>query len=291
MRVLQVPLVCVIGCAGAGSVRKRDAMVATLSRADRSHEVAIEGELSVGGGSLDRAALVAAVLARNPELDVARETWRAAIAGYPSAVVLPDPMVSYEVAPFSIGSSVPFGQRIEVSQKLPYPGKRSLAGDAAIADAEAAHGDYETLRLELAEATVHAFDDYYVAARTLDVNHHHHELIERIQKSATAQYTAGRASQQDPLEAKGELISLDRERLMLETQQRTAVARINRLLRRVPDTKLWLHRARRRSLDHDRRDRSLGGSVWPRIVSHRRQRRACRHRSGDRAGAGHARQL
>lgn len=147
-------------------------------------------------------------------------------------------MLTYEVAPLSIASSVPFGQRIVLSQKLPYPGKRSAAGDAAIANAEAAQGDYAALRLELAEATVYAFDDYYVAARALEVNTHHRELIERIHKSATAQYTVGKASQQDPIEAEATLIALDRERLGLETQQRAAIARINRLLRRRADAPL-----------------------------------------------------
>ena len=224
-------------CAGTG-MREHDAMIATLGRIDRDRPAQLVDEVVLGATVLDRAQLVAAVLARNPDLDAARATWRAAVAGYPSAVTIDDPRLTYEVAPFSIGSAVPFGQRVELSQKLPYPGKRAAAGDAALAGADAAEADYDTLRLELAEATVHAFDDDYVATRALEVNTHHHELIERISKSATAQYTVGKASQQDPLEAEAELIALDRERLMLETQQRAATARINRLLRRPADAPL-----------------------------------------------------
>jgi outer membrane protein TolC len=142
------------------------------------------------------------------------------------------------MAPLTIGSDVRFGQRVAVSQKLPWPGKRALAGEAALADADAAEADYATLRLALAEATVDAFDDDYVAARALEVNAHHHALFERIEKSAIAQYTVGKASQQDPIEARTEIIALDRERLALETQQRDAVARLNRLLHRHPDAEL-----------------------------------------------------
>ena len=225
-------------CAGGNVAREHDAMIGALGRIERERPASIGDEVSLGTEALDRASLVTAVLARNPDLDAARAAWRAATAAYPAAVTINDPMLTYEVAPFSIGSRVPFGQRVELSQKLPYPGKRRAAGDAAIAGAEAAQADYGVLRLELAETTVHAFDDYYVAARALDVNAHHHELIERIHKSATAQYTVGKASQQDPLEAEATLIGLDRERLMLETQQRAAVARINRLLRRRADAQL-----------------------------------------------------
>jgi outer membrane protein, heavy metal efflux system len=160
------------------------------------------------------------------------------VAAYPSAVALDEPMARYALAPFSIGSDAPFGQQIEVSQKLPWPGRRQLRGDAAIADAEAARADLESLRLDLAEAAVQAFDDDYIAVRALDINQHHRELLERIETSVLAQYTAGRASQQDPLEARTHIIELDRERLMLETQRRVAVARLNRLLHRKPGAEL-----------------------------------------------------
>ena len=226
----------VVGCAETSGSRSHDAMTLALARCDR--ERASDHELALGGAVLDRAALVAAVLARNPELDAARETWRAAAAGYTGAVALDDPIASYLVAPFTIGASVPFSQTIELRQKLPWPGKRKLAGAAVLADAEAAESDVETLRLDLAEATVNAFDDLYVAARALEVNAHHRELLARIEQSALAQYTVGHASQQDSLEARAETIALERERMMLETQHRAAVARINRLLRRRPDAEL-----------------------------------------------------
>jgi outer membrane protein TolC len=215
-------------------------MYAAVSRADseRARVQDIDDASLVAGGELDRAKVVAAVLARNPDLDVARATWRAAVAAYPSAIALDDPMASYAIAPFSIGSDVPFGQRIEINQKLPWPGKRQLRGDAAIADAEAMQADYESLRLDLAEATVQAFDELYIAARALEINHHHLELLERIERSALAQYTTGHGSQQDPLEAHTHMIELERERLMLEKQQRIAVAMMNRLLRRKVDADL-----------------------------------------------------
>lgn len=223
-------------CAGGNAAREHDAMIGQLTRVERDRLVG--EDVAIGTEVLDRGALVAAVLARNPDLDAARATWRAEAAAYPAAVALEDPMVSYAVAPFSIGANVPFGQRVELSQKLPYPGKRRAAGEMAIAGAEVAGADYDALRLEIAETTVHAFDDYYVAARALEVNTQHRELIERIHKNAIAQYTAGRASQQDPLEAEAALIALDRQRLTLATKLRTATARINRLLRRPADAPL-----------------------------------------------------
>lgn len=232
--------VALAGCVAGAAARQHDAMAVAIARAESDRARAGEPDGAALGvdGRLDRAAVVAAVLARHPDLDAARATWRAAVAAYPSAVALDDPMASYALAPFSIGSEMPFGQRIELRQKLPWPGRRALRGDAAIADADAAQADLEALRLDLAEAAVRAFDDLYIAARALEINQHHRELLERIERSVIAQYTAGRASQQDPLEARARLLDLDRERLMLETQRRVATTMLNRLLHRRPDAEL-----------------------------------------------------
>jgi len=228
------------GCVDGARVRQHDTMVATISHAEaeQARTQGLDDASLVVNGELDRAAVVAAVLSRNPDLDVARATWRAAVTAYPSAVALDDPMARYALAPFSIGSGARFGQQIEVSQKLPWPGRRQLRGDAAIADAEAAQADFESLRLDLAEAAIQAFDEDYIATRALDINQHHRELLERIEKSAIAQYTAGHASQQDPLEARTHIIELEREHLTLETQRRGAIAMLNRLLHRKPDAEL-----------------------------------------------------
>jgi len=239
-RLLLGVAVGLAGCVDDARVRQHDAMYVAVSRAASEQTRAREADDAslVVNGELDRAAVVTAVLARNPDLAVARASWRAAVAAYPSAVALDDPMASYALAPFSIGSGAPFGQRIEITQKLPWPGKRARRGDAALADAEAAQADFESLRLDLAEAAVGAFDDDYIAARALAINRHHRDLLGRIEKSALAQYAAGRASQQDSLEARAHMIELDRERLMLEKQQRIAVTVLNRLLHRKADTEL-----------------------------------------------------
>src|ERR1700759_592846 len=141
---LVVSTLLILGaCAGPPGLREHDAMVAALQRLERDRPAPSAGDPALGT-PLDRAALVAAVLARNPDAEAARPTSRGAVAGHPAAVALADPMLSYEVAPFSVTGDARFGQRIEVRQKLPFPGKREPAGAAARADAEAARADYET---------------------------------------------------------------------------------------------------------------------------------------------------
>ncbi|WNG41305.1 TolC family protein [Archangium violaceum] len=188
-----------------------------------------------GARVLERAELVRQVLERNPGLEAARAAWRAAQARPEQSTAFEDPMLRYEMAPLSLFSrETSFGQSIELSQRLPFPGKRALAGEVARAEAEAMRGDFEAARLRLALMASMLYDDLYVVHRGLVVNAHHEEVLREMRRGAEAQYVAGRASQQDPLQAEVELGMLERERLMLESQREVLQAQLNGLLHRAP---------------------------------------------------------
>ncbi len=194
-----------------------------------------EPEVDVGGDTLDRAALIQAVLERNPGVAAAREAWAAAREEIVAAGSLDDPMARYGVAPLSIASDdAPFGHEIEVAQRFPYPGTRKLRGEAAAAEAAAAEQGVEAVRLELATMASMLFDDYYLASRALAINAQHLRLLEDFQRVAVDRYAAGLAAQQEPLQAEVEAAHLLHEQLVLETERRTLAARINALLHRPP---------------------------------------------------------
>jgi outer membrane protein TolC len=198
-----------------------------------------EGSSLFAAGQLDRNSLVEAVLQRNPSLAAAHAAWGAARARPGQVRAFDDPMFGYGVAPLSIGSSkVDFGEQVDLSQRLPWPGKRRTRGEVAEREAEARWHDYETARLDLALAAVDLFDDYYLVARALEINDAHVRLLEDFKRAATAQYAAGLLSQQDPLQAEVELAHLEHREVELVTQKRVTVARLNALLHRAPGTPL-----------------------------------------------------
>ncbi len=200
MRITFALLAVAAGCAAPSS--NYDTLVGELRRDDR---VAADAHRTLaaltGAPALDRTALVESVLAANREITAMREAWRAAVDEVPAAGALDDPMLSYEIAPASIVSSAaPFGQRAQVRQKLPYPGKRGAARDAAVADAEAMHGDYQATRLAIAEMASQLFDEAFLNARAFEINDRHRELVTQMQKAAQlprglgARQRAGRAA-------------------------------------------------------------------------------------------------
>jgi outer membrane protein TolC len=82
------------------------------------------------------------------------------------------------------------------------------------------------------------YDDYYYAARARELNRQHLDLMEGFQRIALVRYEAGRATQQDPLQAETELARLLQRDLELETLWRVTRHRLNALLHRPADAAL-----------------------------------------------------
>jgi outer membrane protein TolC len=229
---------------GAACATGQDSQYDDLSRAWRRAQP--PGEVSSpnpepfsGASVLERSALVRAVLERNPTLGSMHAAWRASLERYPQAVSFADPSLTWALAPRTFGAHdfVPT-QRIELAQPLPFFGKRALRGAAALAEAEAAQHDFAGTRVRLAALASSLLDDYALAARGLEINREHVELLRAFQRSALARYEAGFGSQQDPLQAETELARLAERDLELANDLAIARARINALLHRPPDAPL-----------------------------------------------------
>jgi outer membrane protein TolC len=227
------------GCAGAAtqaSYREQRAELATGALAPDPRD---DSAPFAGAAALERAALVREVLARNPTLRAAHHAWEAALERFPQATALDDPMLGLAVAPQSFGSDrVDEGWRVDLSQRLPFPGKRALRGRSALAEAEAARGELASARLRLAALASQLYDQYYLQARALEINTEHAALLEAFRRSALARYEAGEGLAQDPLRAETELGHLAHDVVAARTGLRLARQQLNALLHRAPDAPL-----------------------------------------------------
>jgi outer membrane protein TolC len=190
-------------------------------------------------GELSLETLVPQVLARNPSLAQMAAAWEAAVARYPQAISLEDPMVAVTLGPGTYGSNTVEGAyRIEIAQKYPFPGKRRLRGENALAEARAAGNEVDDLRLQLIEAASSAFYDYYLVARALEVNAEGLRLLRSFHDNASARFQTGLVPQQDVVQADVEIGRQQERTRSLERMQRIAIARINTLLDVPPDSPL-----------------------------------------------------
>jgi outer membrane protein TolC len=190
-------------------------------------------QIALRNGELDLEGLVREVLARNPSVAQMQAAWQAASARYPQSRSLEDPTFAGTIGPGTISPDdrgVEFAYRIEVSQKLPYPGKRQLRGDNAMAEASAAGHNVDDVRLQLVESTKMAFADYYLADRQLAVNEESLRLLDEFRQNAKSRYQTGLAPEQDVLQADVEIGRERDRRLGLEESRQVVMAKLNTLL-------------------------------------------------------------
>lgn len=182
---------------------------------------------------------LAEVLRRNPSLAAARHALDSAIARYPQVTALDDPMLGYAIAPGSIGSdAVDFAQRIELSQRFPWPGKLGLRGEVALSEAEAREEDLRTARDQLLREGKSAFFRLYYVYRAIEINEVNKAILLEFQRAAETRYAAGTASKQDALQAEVAYDHLLHRGIVLERMRRVALGRSNALLNRAPTAEL-----------------------------------------------------
>lgn len=190
------------------------------------------------------AALIAAALQANPELAALRREFDAARARIPQAQALPDPAVSFATNTQTI--PVPFaGLRgdfaevsVGVSQDLPWFGVRRLRGQAASAEAEAKFAEYAANARRVAAEVKAAYYDIYRADRVLAVLARDKQILKKIAQVAQVRYEVGQAQQVDLINAQVEITELLHQQGELEAQRAIALARLNQLLLRDPETPL-----------------------------------------------------
>jgi outer membrane protein TolC len=147
---------------------------------------------------------------RNPALAAARA--RAAGARYvpEQASAYDDPTLSWEAwnAPESFRVDQADNNIFKLSQKLPFPGKRALAGRIAERDAEIAGAEAAASELELRAAVKRAYYGLWQARQNLQIYTRDENLVARLAKVSEQRYAVGQVSQADVLRSQVELTRL-----------------------------------------------------------------------------------
>ena len=187
---------------------------------------------------LDSAVLVAAALERNSSLEEVRAAVEAAQAQIEPAGSLEDPMLSFSVAPNTFGSALGTRGQVQLSQAFPWWGTLDAREDVARLNAEALGQDVESLKLQLIATAQGLYADWHYVHRALTVNERMQILLADVREVARARYAAGRAIQQDVLQADVERTLLRQQAFELERERMSVQARINALLNRSPSKPL-----------------------------------------------------
>lgn len=175
--------------------------------------------------------------AHNPEIQAARAMGEAAAAIPAKAAALDDPTFTYETwnAP-SARVDRADNNIFRLSQRLPFPGKRRLAGRVAEGDADVARAEVETVTLDVVAAVKRAYYELWRAEQDRIVYGRELALVQRYARLSEQRYATGEATQPDVLQAGIEVARLEGRVATGALAVEAAVAELNALLARPGDT-------------------------------------------------------
>ncbi|ALA58055.1 TolC family protein [Nitrospira moscoviensis] len=186
--------------------------------------------------TLDLSGVIAEALARNPEIQAARQQWEAASKRVTQARSLDDPNLSVQWwnAPESFNLGRAQNTIIGLAQKFPFPGKLALKEEIATRSAEMTEQALRARERDLTARVKQAYYDLFFAHKAIQIHHEQVDLLKQFLEIATAKFRTGKGTQVDVLKAQVELSTLYQRLPVLEQQRDTAQAKLNTLLDRDP---------------------------------------------------------
>lgn len=228
--------VAVRACSSTGCGRRA---VALIAAAAGSISVASAAQAQAPG-SLRLADVLEMAQQANPSIQIARQR-AAALRAVPAQVsAYDDPTLSWE------GWDIPDSWRLDqaennifrLSQKIPFPGKRTLAGTVAERAADAAQAEVQIAALDLDAAVRRAYYDLWLTYQKRDILARDTVVVQRVAHTTEQKYGVGAATQADALRAQVELTHMTIQTSTAALAIETAAAELNALLSQRPDAPL-----------------------------------------------------
>ena len=164
--------------------------------------------------------------------------WKMAMERIPQAISAEDPRFSFDRLFSDEGLSRWDRSTLGVSQMVPFPGKLEAAGQVALDAAIAARRRFEDARFSLRARVVGAWYELSLADRSIDIAERNLALLRDFAEVTRARLAVGGASQAEATKADLEAESAESELLSRRSERPPALARLNALLSRAPDTPL-----------------------------------------------------
>ena len=156
---------------------------------------------------------------------------RASIAGEILAGSLPDPRVSFGVAPLSISADdISFGVTAQASQELPWPRVLTLQRRAAEADTGVIRASAAEVNASAALEAATQFDALYLAEQGLVSLEEERQHLTQLHETALAMVAGGSTSTSDLLQVEGAIAAIALRELYWQTHKERAHLRLVALI-------------------------------------------------------------
>lgn len=179
----------------------------------------------------------------NPDIQAARQAWKAMRAEIAPAESWPDPTFSYveEQVPSGADGVDPARMRqYRVEQAIPFPGKPTVEGRLKYHEAIMAEMRYRETTLDVFQETQSRYYQLYLTGESIDLLRRSADLMKTTLRTSQARLAAGQTTAADVFMAQTELRRM--ENMLWEQQQAKSLiaAELNTLLNDPPDAPLGL---------------------------------------------------
>lgn len=178
--------------------------------------------------------LLETLLAENPQIVAAWSGSRARFEQVAQAASLPDPQLSYRYFVRSPETRVgPQQQALEISQGVPWAGKRALQARRVENLASGATWEVEDLERRLGAELKRTYFEVAYLQESLVVNSEERELLRRFESIALTRYSTGQGIQQSVVKVQTEISRLDDLETNLRQRLESVTRRISQLIGRA----------------------------------------------------------
>ncbi|MBT5874673.1 MAG: TolC family protein [Candidatus Latescibacteria bacterium] len=180
--------------------------------------------------------LIVEALDRSPALKAAENRRDAATYRRPQVTELADPMFSYTRWISTPETRVgPQTSIFRLSQRIPYPGKRSLRGDLVDEAVNASESQRHIVSRDVTYQMSKAYYDLYAVERSIEILDNYMSTLLTFTRVAEEKYATGTGSQASVLKSQVEASTIMARRLAFEGSRGGLAAAINALRDRPAD--------------------------------------------------------
>jgi outer membrane protein TolC len=211
----------------------RDPVFAEPTNLPGSDLSAIEERITKGPGLSD---LLDYAYQASPMIRAGREGWREALSLQRVKTAYPDPQVSVTYWPESIADDLN-DKKVEamISQTIPFPGKLSAAGKAALAESRVRRIELDRNIRDTGTAIRESFHELSYIQKATKIAGQTQALLARLTTNSETAAAQNRAALIDVMKAKSQAAQSTYDVLLLSDLEKTEIARLNALLNRPPE--------------------------------------------------------
>ena len=180
--------------------------------------------------------LIEKALNQNLQIEVAKYRYESSKARIPQASSLEDPQFEYKYDKINAsmnavmnGNTAPM-RTFGISQEISFPTKLILRAQIVVKESQMAYEEYKEKEREIISQIKSLYAQLAFIYKSIDITEENKSFLEQLAKTATNQYSAGRAKEEDALKAQLEIAKMESELIMLEQKRQVTQAKINVLL-------------------------------------------------------------